>query len=575
MNTRELQLMFIDNRDIPGGPIAYELTQYSSPVLATTNCIAIIAGWLADGFLLYRCMVIFHLKFYIVTLPILLYLGSISMGILFLFQASRPGASLFNRLSINFGIPYFSLSASLNVVIAILITSRLLLFRRTLHRALGSAQASSIPYISIAAMVVESSLLYAITSLLFVIPYGANSHVSNLFLPVLSQAPVIASMLIILRVAKRRAWDARTMTTPMSTGMKVEGLAFAQGTTDSNYPTGDRELGEIQLHLRPQGSFSAANGTPSSMSDPHTQIMSTPRVVEGTIPFEVGDETFHTWYKLVGDLTSAKRPPLVVLHGGPGSSHDYMLPLTDLANRSPPLPIIFYDQIGSARSTHLPSKPAEFWTIDLFVSELENLIAYFNISESFDLIGQSWGSQLAAEFIARKQPTGLRRLILANGLASASLRNEARSKLMLTLPEDVQETIKRHDKEGTTLAPEYKAAWHVFYAKYACRMDPLPHEVVYTLEQMDDDEGGAVVLDNMRKNILEYDWDVTDRIHLIRVPTLIINGEYDYMTDEVCAPFFWKIDRVKWVKFALSSHMPQWEERERYMEVVDGFLGQA
>ena len=56
------------------------------------------------------------------------------------------------------------------------------------------------------------------------------------------------------------------------------------------------------------------------------------------------------------------------------------------------------------------------------------------------------------------------------------------------------------------------------------------------------------------------------------VPALLINGEFDYMTDIVCGPFFWKMDKVKWVKFTQSSHTPLWEERERYMEVVGSFL---
>jgi L-proline amide hydrolase len=61
-------------------------------------------------------------------------------------------------------------------------------------------------------------------------------------------------------------------------------------------------------------------------------------------------------------------------------------------------------------------------------------------------------------------------------------------------------------------------------------------------------------------------------VHLIRVPTLLINGEYDFEADDVCAPFFRSIEKIKWVKFAQSSHMPHWEERERYMQVVETFL---
>lgn len=68
-------------------------------------------------------------------------------------------------------------------------------------------------------------------------------------------------------------------------------------------------------------------------------------------------------------------------------------------------------------------------------------------------------------------------------------------------------------------------------------------------------------------------WDIRDRIHLMRhVPTLLINGEFDYMTDEVVKPFFFGIDKIKWVKFAESSHMPHIEERESYMSIVGDFL---
>ena len=75
-----------------------------------------------------------------------------------------------------------------------------------------------------------------------------------------------------------------------------------------------------------------------------------------------------------------------------------------------------------------------------------------------------------------------------------------------------------------------------------------------------------------RKNGLEDEWDITARIPLIRAPTLLLNGEHDFETDDVCAPFSRALDKVKWVKFAHSAHMPHWEERERYMRVVGAFL---
>lgn len=68
------------------------------------------------------------------------------------------------------------------------------------------------------------------------------------------------------------------------------------------------------------------------------------------------------------------------------------------------------------------------------------------------------------------------------------------------------------------------------------------------------------------------DWTIVDDLHRIIVPTLLINGRYDEAQDEVMEPHFRKIAKVKWVQFAESSHMPQFEERERYTKVVGDFL---
>ncbi|KAJ7844639.1 proline-specific peptidase [Mycena leptocephala] len=283
---------------------------------------------------------------------------------------------------------------------------------------------------------------------------------------------------------------------------------------------------------------------------------------EGKIPFIVDNETFETHYKLVGDIAGCTHGPLVVLHGGPGISHDYLIPLADLSLRSPTTAVIFYDQLGSGQSTHLRSKDTSFWTIDLFIAELENLLAFFGVTDRFNILGHSWGGALASEFIVRRQPRGLLCLVLANTLASSKLRNESLARLRTGLPEDVQATLKKHEAAGTTKSEEYKAAMMVFWAKHGCRVQPFPAEFLHSISLPDEDP-----------TVLEAIWDITQKIHLMRhVPTLIINGEHDFMDDSVCGPFFEGIDRVKWVKFAESSHAPQWEERERYISVIGKFL---
>ncbi|KAJ8487873.1 hypothetical protein ONZ45_g14161 [Pleurotus djamor] len=211
---------------------------------------------------------------------------------------------------------------------------------------------------------------------------------------------------------------------------------------------------------------------------------------EGRIPFTVGDETFETYFKVAGEIQEDGQAT-VVLHGGPGISHDYLLPLCDL---TPQTAIIFYDQLGSGRSTHLQSKDISFWSIDLFIDELENLLSYFNITNNFNIIAHSWGGTLVSEFIVRRQPKGLRHLVLMDCLASAKLRNDAIARLRKKLPEDVQEVLAKHEQAGTTKSDEYKTNMLVFWKTFACRISPFPVEVVHSLGQPEVD---PTVLDAM------------------------------------------------------------------------------
>lgn len=217
VNMKWLQLMFIDHREHEGGPLGFSMTQYSEPAVSTANVVGVMCGWMADGYLLYRCLTSFRINVSIMLIPFLIYLGSIAMGSLFLYQALRPGASLFNHLSINFGVPYFSLTAGLNVLISSLIVVQWLMFRCEVKRVLGHDYAVFSPYVAAGPLLIESSLIYAVNSIIFVVPYGLGSHVANIFLPLQALAPVLSSMLIVHRVAMRRAWDSHTLTTSLTT----------------------------------------------------------------------------------------------------------------------------------------------------------------------------------------------------------------------------------------------------------------------------------------------------------------------------------------------------------------------
>ncbi|HTB08663.1 MAG TPA: alpha/beta fold hydrolase, partial [Acidimicrobiales bacterium] len=131
--------------------------------------------------------------------------------------------------------------------------------------------------------------------------------------------------------------------------------------------------------------------------------MSENTTTEGLAPFR----EYETWYRITGDVHS-EVTPLVVVHGGPGCSHDYLDSLVALARRG--RAVIHYDQLGGGRSTLLPSRGADFWTVDLFLDELNNLLEALGVRSSYDLLGQSWGGMLGAEHAIR-QPEGLRKLV--------------------------------------------------------------------------------------------------------------------------------------------------------------------
>src|SRR5690349_18521116 len=130
-------------------------------------------------------------------------------------------------------------------------------------------------------------------------------------------------------------------------------------------------------------------------------------------------EGSQTWYRIDGNLHhgdgSGHPAPLVVLHGGPGATHDYLVPFERLARDG--RAVVMYDQLGNGHSTHHPDRGADFWTVDLFVRELANLLDHLGIGERYHVLGQSWGGFLAQEH-ALTQPAGLRSLVLSNTAAS-------------------------------------------------------------------------------------------------------------------------------------------------------------
>ena len=189
-------------------------------------------------------------------------------------------------------------------------------------------------------------------------------------------------------------------------------------------------------------------------------------VSEGYIPFK----GYQTWYRIVGDGEKPGKLPLLCLHGGPGACHDYLEALDAMADTG--RRVIYYDQLGCGNS-HIPISNPSMWTVALYVEEVEVVRRALGL-ERIHLLGQSWGGMLAMEYMFTK-PSGIASVTISNSPASMVQWVEEANKLREQLPPEVQATLLKHERAGTTDSAEYQTAEQVYYDRHVCRVVPIPN----------------------------------------------------------------------------------------------------
>jgi L-proline amide hydrolase len=277
-----------------------------------------------------------------------------------------------------------------------------------------------------------------------------------------------------------------------------------------------------------------------------------------------------TWYRVVGDLDGGPTP-VVICHGGPGAAHDYTEPIAELSRYG--RGCVLYDQLGCGLSEHLPDAPADFWSPQLFKDELVALTEELGIAERYAVVGQSWGGMLAMEH-ALDHPAGLRAIVVADSPASIPLWVEEANRLRLDLPQDVQDALTKHETEGTTDSPEYEQAVRVYYDRHLCRV-PWPDCVERSFAQMAEDPTVYHTMNGPSEFFCIGSlktWDITDRLHEISTPTLLVSGRHDEATPHIVEQIEQRIPGAQWTIFEDSSHLPHVEEPEAFLERVEDFL---
>ncbi len=330
---------------------------------------------------------------------------------------------------------------------------------------------------------------------------------------------------------------------------------------------------------------------------------------------------YRTWYHLAGDLQNPApgKLPLLLLHGGPGGTSDVFEPIDELATEG--RPIIRYDQIGSGRSDR-PKDPS-LWTVESFVDELRTVRDQLDLTD-LHLLGHSWGGMLALEYLFT-QPTGVASLIMASSLATTKMWTDEAKRLRLELPEHVVRGMERCESSISTKKPKTgkpaktlsdkaltsrarmmsrlgtaitsntamrisaaashvsflrPAAYQIFSGLYGrrfgCRLDPIPIEVYKMFAGMNRQAYETMwgPTEFFATGTLK-DWDVTDRLNEIDLPTLITSGRYDEATPAQMEVLNTGINGSEWVLFENSAHCSMVEEPDAYRETLSTFLAKV
>jgi proline iminopeptidase len=224
------------------------------------------------------------------------------------------------------------------------------------------------------------------------------------------------------------------------------------------------------------------------------------------------------WYRIVG---KGNKPPLLLLHGGPGVPSYYLNPLAPLGKDRP---VIYFDQLGCGRSDRITD--TSLLTVENYVEELRQVVNFFELKDYY-LLGQSWGTMLGTDFYL-KYPKGIKALILSSPALSIPMWLRDADTLISLLPDSVQRNIRINEQNKTYETPEYLQAVQIYYEHFLARKLPWSPDIDSSFEKIG-------------KNVYEYmagpsefsmpgvlkDYDRTNRLGEIKIPTLFITGEFD------------------------------------------------
>ena len=269
------------------------------------------------------------------------------------------------------------------------------------------------------------------------------------------------------------------------------------------------------------------------------------------------------WYEVVGE---GPNPPVLLLHGGPGSASFGFDPLRELEYDGP---IIFWDQLGCRRSDAL--RDTTLMTIENFVDQTEKLRIHLNL-EDFVLYGHSWGTMLGIDYYLA-YPDEVKSIIFSSPLFSTASWMADADSLIATMPDTIQQSIRNHESLGDFDNPEYLAATELYYAQFVTRKKK---------SKVDRSQLKLAI----GSNVYGYMWgpseftstgtlrdfDRIEELSGITVPTLLVCGEFDEASPRTVRGYSRMIPNSRFEVIPDAAHSTLNDNPQEMLKIIGDFL---
>jgi proline iminopeptidase len=274
---------------------------------------------------------------------------------------------------------------------------------------------------------------------------------------------------------------------------------------------------------------------------------------------------YKVWTKRVGS------GPLKVLllHGGPGFSHEYLEAFESFLPQAG-IEMYYYDQLGCNNSDQ-PDDPS-LWTLARYTEEVEEVRRALGL-EHFVLYGHSWGGILAIEYALQHQQH-LRGLVISNMTAGIQSYLKRTAFIKAQLPPDTRVRLTALEAKEAYDSPEYqKIMMEELYPQMICRLRPWPEPVSRSLRHAND------TIYNLMQGKSEFlvtgnlkDWERWDRLHEIKVKALTIGARHDEMDPEDMKKMAGLMRNGRYADCPNGSHMCMWDDQAAYFKQLLAFL---